>query len=74
MRSSSEGRCFLAVSSWRRLSSAKAGSGSAKSADTAVRFAANADFTDAAVHSADSRQHRSHALSANAFSRAVVSW
>jgi hypothetical protein len=74
MRSSSERRCFLVVSSWRRLSFAKAGSGNAESADTVVCSTANAGFTDAAEQSADSRQRCSHASSANAFSRAVVLW
>jgi hypothetical protein len=50
MHSLSEWGCFLAVSFWRRLSSAKAGSGNAESANTTVYSAANADFVDAAVH------------------------
>ncbi len=71
---SSERCCFLAVSSWCRLSSTKAGSGNAKSADTVVCSTANANFANAAVHSADSWQCCLHALSANAFSCMVVSW
>jgi hypothetical protein len=73
-RSSSEQRCFLAVSSWRCLSCAKASSGNAKSANTAVCSTANANFANAKVHLANSRQRHLHALLANAFSRAVISW
>ncbi len=77
-RSLSERSCFLVVSSWRCLSSAKAGSGNVKSANTAVRSTANADFADTAVHSADSWQRCLHASSANTFSRSsrgnVASW
>jgi hypothetical protein len=65
--------CFLAVS-WRRLSLANAGLGNAESAITAVCSAANANFANAAVHSADSRQSHSHASSSNAFSCVVALW
>jgi hypothetical protein len=65
--------CFFAVS-WHRLSLANADLGNAKSAVTAVRSAANANFANAAVHSADSRQSHLHVLSSNAFSCVVASW
>jgi hypothetical protein len=74
MRLLSERCCFLTVSSWRCLSSTKASLGNAESANTVVRFAANTNFANAAVHSDDSPQCHLHASLANAFSRAVVSW
>ncbi len=63
-RSLSARHSFLTVSFWRCLSLANAGSGNAKSANTTVCYAANANFADAAVRSADSGQSRSHVSSA----------
>ncbi len=72
--SSSTRRYILVVFSWCRLSLANAVLGNNKSAGTAVCSAANANFTNAAVHLADSRQSHLHALSANAFSHVAALW